>query len=349
MLPGDSAIETALGQSDVMTSILRAIGAGDPKHACNTAKAWCSGKKALHAACEGDEGAWKHLADSVFPSATSVMQPRKPNGTDKDYAILHSIWKQEGGKGLPIRRWEYIIEKHKMYFNKRRTPTELLKLARDNGLVTARLREERPVLSPDPKHVFFKLCDIRYILQVIFECEIYKLVSNNYRKRLESGDFPFDGNHVAQAAELKELMEELDERERLALRTKYKLESNENENMKQYFKNIESPMKMATKFVKGHIKNIIVDDSPMKIAISFVKRHLLRVLGDNVSQEDFILKVPNEFKKEAIEAVVDVCVKKVLEYNEQDMFSGNPNDPLPDGVTKNLKSELDAPFVKVKQ
>ena len=132
VLPGDSAIETALGQSDVVTSILRAIGAGDPKHACKTADAWCRGKKALHAACEGDEGAWKHLADSLFPSATSVMQPREPNGTDKDYAILHNIWKQEGGKGLSKTRWEDIIEKKLSSFERQRV-RELLELARDNG------------------------------------------------------------------------------------------------------------------------------------------------------------------------------------------------------------------------
>ena len=242
MLPGDSAIETALGQSDVMTSILRAIGAGDPKHACKTADAWCRGKKALHAACEGDEGAWKHLADSLFPSATSVMQPREPNGTDKDYAILHNIWKQEGGKGLSKTRWEDIIEKKLSSFERQRV-RELLELARDNGLVTARLREHENLVSSDPKQVFYKLCDIRYILQVTFEDDIYKLVSNNYSKRLKDGDFPFDGNqaHVAQAAELKEFTKELDERKRLALRRKDNLESDEN--MMPYFQNIvdESP------------------------------------------------------------------------------------------------------------
>ena len=179
--------------------------------------------------------------------------------------------------------------------------------------------KQKASTSPQPKVV-------TSILRAIFEVHIYKELQHMIRHIVEY-EKRF-GKHVAQIGEVEEFGEVVYEPYVRALQNKSKLKDD---------------MDTAPYF-----QGVFAENSPMDSTIDFVKFHSTRELGPNTTKEKFLFKVSIEDKIEAIKAVVDVCIKKVLEYNEQDMFSyDNIDNPLPEGVKENLKSELGAPFAKL--
>jgi hypothetical protein len=86
----------ALGQADILRSILLSLANGDPEEACRAAAHWCNLNKDHQRACE--DGGYALLTATVFPGAG----PKPPGLTHEEwfYHMCHQnrVKKHEGAK-----------------------------------------------------------------------------------------------------------------------------------------------------------------------------------------------------------------------------------------------------------
>ena len=110
---GDEAPPTAqseaLGDNDILYSILLALADGDVKDVCRSAARWCNLTKAHQVAC--DDGVWKELTRIVFPNARAPNTGRvaaPPEPTDPKGWFYHLCMQHKRLRDLRNERWELV-------------------------------------------------------------------------------------------------------------------------------------------------------------------------------------------------------------------------------------------------
>lgn len=102
-----TAQSEALGDNDILFSILLALADGDIKDVCGSAARWCTLNKAHMAAC-GD-GVWEQLTRIVFPDARAPNTGRvaaPPEPTDPKGWFFHLCTQHKRLRDLREERWE---------------------------------------------------------------------------------------------------------------------------------------------------------------------------------------------------------------------------------------------------
>jgi len=71
VIPSPSAVEEAIGISEIATKILMYVADGKPDRACVEAIRWCSANASSWRACHADPSVWKELEVEIFGRAIS--------------------------------------------------------------------------------------------------------------------------------------------------------------------------------------------------------------------------------------------------------------------------------------